>query len=105
VGPADAWAGTGRGPRAWSLAFLLFAEGTRDLRRLDVVLAGYRRHVTLEEDELDRPAGLIAARPLVLTARAVCVGRTEPSSALARVAEQRTLAGAIAARTRAVLTR
>jgi hypothetical protein len=47
----------------WSLAFLLCAEGAKDLRRVDVVLAGYRRHVTLEE-ELDRLAAMPApSRP------------------------------------------
>jgi hypothetical protein len=31
------WAGAGWGPRVWSLAFLLYAEGAKDLRRVDVV--------------------------------------------------------------------
>ena len=34
------WTGTGRGPRAWSLAFLLFAEGAKNPRRAGLVLAG-----------------------------------------------------------------
>jgi len=99
------WAGAGRGPRAWSLAFLLYAEGAKDLRRVNVVLAGYRRHVTLEPGELDRLAGLVRARPLILTAWAVCTGRVTPSQAMARAAELTTLAGAVAARTREVLAR
>jgi predicted enzyme related to lactoylglutathione lyase len=57
------WAGAGRGPRAWSLAFLLYAEGASELRRVDVVLGGYRRHVTLSPAELGRLAGLILVRP------------------------------------------
>ncbi len=97
------WAGAGRGPRAWSLAFLLYAEGAKDLRRVDVVLAGYRRHVTLEEEELGRLAAIAQARPLVLSVWSVCTGRATPTEALAHAAEAKTLAEAIAARARAAL--
>jgi len=104
--PAAAhWAGAGRGPRAWSLAFLLYAEGAKDLRRVDVVLAGYRRHVTLEDEELARLAAIAAARPLVLSVWSVCTGRSTPTEALAHAAETKTLAEAIAARARAALER
>jgi Ser/Thr protein kinase RdoA (MazF antagonist) len=48
------WAGTGRGPRLWSLAFLLYAEAAKEPRRAGAVLLGYREHVTLETEELDR---------------------------------------------------
>jgi Ser/Thr protein kinase RdoA (MazF antagonist) len=97
------WAGAGRGPRAWTLAFFLYAEGARDLRRVNVVLAGYRRHVTLTEEELDRLPALIRARPLVLSAWSVCTGRIPPSQAVAGAAETAALADAVAARTRAAL--
>jgi Ser/Thr protein kinase RdoA (MazF antagonist) len=97
------WAGAGRGPRAWSLAFLLYAEGAKDLRRVDVVLAGYRRHVTLEDEELARLAAIAQSRPLVLSVWSVCTGRTTPTEALAQAAETKTLAEAIAARARAAL--
>jgi Ser/Thr protein kinase RdoA (MazF antagonist) len=97
------WSGAGRGPRAWSLAFLLYAEGAKDLRRVDVVLAGYRRHVTLEDEELDRLAAIAQARPLVLGVWSVCTGRATPTEALAHAAEAKTLAEAIAARARAAL--
>ena len=80
------WAGAGIGPRVWSLAFLLYAEGARDLRRADLVLAGYRRHVDLTDAELDRLAAIMVARPLVLTAWAVGIGRTTPSAALTQLA-------------------
>ena len=99
------WAGAGRGPRAWSLAFLLYAEGAKDLRRVDVVLAGYRRHVTLTGDELDRLAAIARARPLVLSAWAVASGRTTPTEAEAHAAEAKTLAEAVAARAQAALAR
>jgi Ser/Thr protein kinase RdoA (MazF antagonist) len=99
------WAGAGRGPRVWSLAFLLYAEGAKDLRRVDVVLAGYRRHVTLAGEELDRLEGIARARPLVLSAWSVCTGRTTPTAAVAHAAEAKTLAEAVAARARAALAR
>ncbi len=99
------WAGSGRGPRAWSLAFLLYAEGVKDRRRVDLVLAGYRRHVTLTALELDRLAAILPARPMVFVAWAVLTGRTTPTEALARAAELRTQAEAIASRARAALAR
>jgi Ser/Thr protein kinase RdoA (MazF antagonist) len=95
------WAGAGRGPRVWSLAFLLYAEGVKDLRRVSAVLAGYRRHVTIEEEELGRLAAIIRARPLVFTAWSVCTGRTTPTEALAQAAGAKTLAEAIAVRAHA----
>jgi Ser/Thr protein kinase RdoA (MazF antagonist) len=97
------WAGAGRGPRLWSLAFLLYTEGAKDQRRADVVLAGYRRHVTLTGEELDRLAGIIRARPLVLAVWAVCTGRTTPAQALADAAETKALAAALASRARKAL--
>lgn len=98
------WAGTGRGPRLWSLAFLLFAEGAKDLRRIDLVLAGYRRHVTLEDEELSRLHAIATARPLVLDAWRVCNGRSTPTAAMAAAAETKSHAEAIAARARSVRT-
>src|ERR1700677_1788160 len=69
------WTGAGTGPRLWSLAFLLFAAGARDLRRVDRVLAGYRSQVVLEPEELERLAGVARARPIVLEAWSFCMGR------------------------------
>jgi Ser/Thr protein kinase RdoA (MazF antagonist) len=99
------WAGAGRGPRVWSLAFLLYAEGAKDLRRIDLVLAGYRRHVTLTDEELGRLADIARARPLALDVWSVGTGRITPTQALAHAAEVRTLTEAVAARARAALAR
>jgi Ser/Thr protein kinase RdoA (MazF antagonist) len=52
-----------RGPRLWSLGFLLWAAGARDLSLVDAVLSRYREHVRLTADELDRLPGAILARP------------------------------------------
>ena len=99
------WAGTGRGPRVWSLAFVLYAEGAKDLRRVDVVLAGYRRHITLTDGELDRLRAIALARPLILSAWSVCTGRKTPTEAVTEAAETKALAEAVAVRARTALSR
>jgi Ser/Thr protein kinase RdoA (MazF antagonist) len=99
------WAGAGRGPRVWSLAFLLYAEGAKDLRRVDLVLGGYQRHITLTDEELGRLAAIALARPLVLSAWSVCTGRKTPTQAMTEAAETKALTEAIAARVRATQSR
>jgi Ser/Thr protein kinase RdoA (MazF antagonist) len=94
------WAGAGRGPRLWSLGFLLGAAGARSLRLVDVIVSRYRRHVTLEPEELARLAGAIRARPLTLECWAFGVGRRELADAVSRVADAASLAEVVAARAR-----
>ena len=48
------WAGSGRGPRLWSLGFALFAAGARSPKLIDPLLSRYARHVRLEPEELER---------------------------------------------------
>jgi aminoglycoside phosphotransferase (APT) family kinase protein len=69
------WAGAGRGPRLWSLGFLLWAAGMRSPKALELVVSRYRRHVGLEPGELARLAGAITARPLLLDCWSVAHGR------------------------------
>ena len=57
------WTNSGFGPRVWSLAFVLWVAGARDLRLVDAFIARYRRHVTLEEAELTALPLAIAAAP------------------------------------------
>jgi Ser/Thr protein kinase RdoA (MazF antagonist) len=95
------WAGAGRGPRLWALAFLLWAEGAKDLRRVDLAMAGYRRHVRLEPEELDRLAGAVGARPLVFEIWHLHHGGRAAADAAAAVAQSGRLASAIAERARA----
>jgi Ser/Thr protein kinase RdoA (MazF antagonist) len=97
------WAGTGRGPRLWSLAWLLFAEGGKDLRRVDHVLAGYRDHVELEPDELLRLESVARARWVILKSWEFCMGRRSLADTLMEVASAHTLAEAIGSRARAVV--
>ena len=98
------WAGAGRGPRLWSIAFLLWAAGARDLRLVDVVVSRYRRSVDLEPAELDRLESAIRARPSVLEAWAVCADRRALTAAIDRVEATRGLAKLIAARARQAFT-
>ncbi len=60
------WAGAGRGPRLPALAWLLrtAAEGGAD--QIDAVVRGYREHVQLIDEELDRLAGVTNIKPLYL---------------------------------------
>ncbi|HTT90397.1 MAG TPA: aminoglycoside phosphotransferase family protein [Acidimicrobiales bacterium] len=57
------WTGAGRGPRLASLAVLLTSVGPGNVAD---VLAGYRTHVKLEEEEIDRVAGALWVRPIWL---------------------------------------
>jgi Ser/Thr protein kinase RdoA (MazF antagonist) len=97
------WAGAGRGPRAWSLAFLLWAEGARNLARVDLVAAGYRRQVQLESEELRRLPAMLCARPVVLAAWSFCLGRLTLADAARDAAEARSIAEEVGPRAVAAL--
>jgi hypothetical protein len=67
------WAGSGRGPRLPSLAWLLRTAAETDpdhLVHVDAVIGGYREHAQLTDDELDRLPGVLNLRPLWLS----CLG-------------------------------
>ena len=91
------WAGAGVGPRAWALAWLLFSEGAKDVRRAQLVAAGYARRVTPEPAELARLAGLMVVRPAILAIWSCCVGRIGARDACERVAAARARVEPIAA--------
>jgi Ser/Thr protein kinase RdoA (MazF antagonist) len=96
------WTGAGRAPRAWSLAFLLWSVGYGgDLRRVDRAVAGYRRRVAPEPEELERLDTLVSVRPTVFDAWAFCTGRKTLEQATAGIAASRETAAAVAARARA----
>lgn len=69
------WTGSGRGPRLWSLGLLLWAAGMRSPKALELVVSRYRRHTVLTGEELERLAGAIKARPLLLDCWSVAHGR------------------------------
>jgi Ser/Thr protein kinase RdoA (MazF antagonist) len=94
------WTGAGRGPRLSTLAFLLWAEGGKDLRRVDLALSGYCRRVKLERQELARLEPAITARPLVLDIWRLRQRGLSAADAARSAADHRRLAGAIAARVR-----
>jgi Ser/Thr protein kinase RdoA (MazF antagonist) len=63
------WTGAGRGPRLGPLAVLIWSgaleKGGWSPERVDAVVAGYRSHVHLQEDELERLADVMRVRPLI----------------------------------------
>jgi Ser/Thr protein kinase RdoA (MazF antagonist) len=95
------WAGAGLGPRLWPLAFLLWAEGAKDLRRVDLAVAGYRRHIQLDHEELSRIGAVIGTRALVFEIWRLHHASRAVADAAAAVAESARLAAAIADRARA----
>ena len=94
------WAGAGVGPRAWALAFLLWAEAAKDPRRAALALAGYRRQVNLELEELDRLAGMLRARPLIFSLWRLRYRDITAAAAVEDAMESRRLADVLAARLR-----
>jgi Ser/Thr protein kinase RdoA (MazF antagonist) len=98
------WTGAGTGSRAWTLAFLLWAEAARNLARVDLVAAGYRRHVRLEPAELTRLTAMMRARPVVLAAWSYCLGRATLAGAASAAAEARDIAAAAGPRAVTALT-
>ena len=98
------WTGAGRGPRLWSIGFLLWAAGARDLRLVDVVVSRYRRSVELEPAELDRLEGAIRGRPVMLESWSVCAGRRELAAAVDRIERASELARSIAIQARRSFT-
>jgi hypothetical protein len=87
------WIGVGRGPRAWPLAFLLFAAGPRRARR---TLDGYTRAIALSEEERHRLPGMMIARPLALDLWAVAHNRISAQQAATRCRAHRARAAAVA---------
>jgi Ser/Thr protein kinase RdoA (MazF antagonist) len=89
------WTGAGRGPRAWPLAFLLYAQAARNPPRARLVLEGYRRRVSLEPEEIDRIPALMPVRAAVLAAWSFCLGRASAEQAARAAASARALAEAV----------
>ncbi|MGH2873050.1 MAG: phosphotransferase enzyme family protein [Solirubrobacteraceae bacterium] len=91
------WTGAGRGPRLWSLGFLLWAAGARHPRLIELVVSRYRNRITLEPDELARLQGAIGGRPLMLDCWALCHGRLSLTETVERMQANRELVARIAA--------
>jgi hypothetical protein len=88
------WIGTGRGPRVWPLAFLLFTAGPRGARR---GLDRYARSISLSEEELRRLPGMLIARPLALDLWSVAHERITVQQSITRCHAYRVRAEAVAA--------
>jgi methyltransferase (TIGR00027 family) len=92
------WTGAGRGPRLWSLAFLLWAAGHGRGRCVEATMEGYHRHLRLTDEERERLAATIAARPAVFSAWTFVTGRRSLADAAAGAHETPMQARQIAAR-------
>ncbi len=92
------WAGAGRAPRLWSLAFLLWAADHAAGACVEQAMTGYGRHIALQARERDRLAATITARPAVLQAWTFATGRRPLADLAADVDEVRPRARRIAAR-------
>jgi Ser/Thr protein kinase RdoA (MazF antagonist) len=93
------WTGAGQAPRVWALAFLLWSVGYGgDLRRVERTVAGYRRRVSPEPEELARLEAVMRVRPLVLDTWSFCTGRKTLEQISDAMRESRTRCEAIAAR-------
>jgi len=66
------WTGAGTGPRAWALAWTIwacaFAGEQWSPEQVRAAVEGYRAKIELEPDEIDRLPELMAVRPMVLAA-------------------------------------
>jgi Ser/Thr protein kinase RdoA (MazF antagonist) len=92
------WAGAGRGPRAWPLAFLLYAEAAKNPPRAGLVVSGFRRRVTLEPDEIERIPAMMRVRPAVLAAWSLCLGRCSAEQAMRATVNARQVAETVGPR-------
>jgi hypothetical protein len=68
------------------------------------VLLGYREHVTLEAEELDRLGAVARARLLILRAWSVCMGQATPTEAMTAASETKALTEMVATRIRVAVT-
>ena len=96
------WTGAGRGPRLWSLGFLLWAVG-RHPGLLELAAARYRKRISLEPEELARLEGAIAGRPLMLDCWSFCHGRLSLTQTVERMDGSGQLARTIADQARRAL--
>jgi len=94
------WTGAGRGPRLWSLGFLLWAAGAVHPRLIELAVSRYRKRVLLEPEELARLEGAIVGRPLMLDCWSFCHGRRSLAETVERMDANLELANRIAGRAR-----
>jgi len=83
------WAGAGVGPRAFALAFLLWAEAAKDPRPAALALRGFSRRVRLEPEELSRLAGMMRVRPLIFDIWRLAEGRKSATAVVQDALETR----------------
>ena len=93
------WTGRGRGAAlACGPSPSCCGAPGQDLGRVDRVVAGYRRHVRLSPEELERLPAMVKGRPLVLRAWELALGRRSVAEIAAAVTEADELARAVTER-------
>lgn len=102
--PID-WTGAGRGPRAVSLGFLLMSAVAHGgwkpaAPQVDAVIAGYRKHLQLTNEELARMEAAMPVRALIFDCYMFALGRTDFEEVTGGFAVISRLARAVVARVR-----
>ncbi|MBV8999106.1 MAG: phosphotransferase [Solirubrobacterales bacterium] len=98
------WTGAGRGPRLWSLGFLLWAAGAVHPRLIELAVSRYRKRTSLEPEEFARLEGAIVGRPLMIECWSFCHGRRSLADTVQRMDANLELANKIAAQARQAFT-
>lgn len=92
------WAGAGRGPRLWSLGFLLWAAASQS--RLEAVISRYTRRMNLEHRRARSARGRDLGGPVMLDCWSFATGRMPLARAAERVEQAQLDARRIAANAR-----
>jgi len=90
------WAGAGVGPRAFALAFFMWAEAAKDPRRAALALRGFLGQVKLEPEELSRVPQIMRVRPLIFDIWRLAEGRKSAAAVVEDALETRRIVDSLA---------
>lgn len=96
------WTGVGRGPRVHSLNIVM--AGQANLELVDAFIDGYRRHIELEPEELDRLGEGLRIHSLVLAAWSALFSGDRALRGVASIEAERTATDHVAARVKKAFT-
>jgi Ser/Thr protein kinase RdoA (MazF antagonist) len=94
------WTNAGRGPRLWSLGFLLWAAGAQSPKLVDLAMSRYARSCELTDAEWDRLPAAIRARPLMIDVWSLGAGRKTVKNVVNDAQRRERLSRSIAERAR-----
>ena len=98
------WTGAGQAPRICALGLLLSYTGASPAL-VDAIVDGYRRHVVLEPEELDRLPDSIRAFGAILACWGIVYWGSPPDRAVHEIAAGRRRAATIAGQARIAFAR